>query len=120
MYRNQKCKFDKYSDICNMCSRIAPSEYAKILLERKLIECFNKHSQGVSEDINGELYTIYDKTAIIEDIMNSKEVDMLVNGDGFENISESVKKYKQDIDEYLERVGTKLGIPGEFAKDIEW
>lgn len=77
-YTNQECKFDKYSDICNMCSRIAPSEYAKIRLETKLNELFQKHYKGVSEDANGEFYSIYDKDGIINDILNSEEVDSLL------------------------------------------
>lgn len=60
-HTNQECKFDKYSDICNMCSCIAPSELTKIAFEHKLNDVFAKHSHGVSE--------AYDKTSIIEDIL---------------------------------------------------
>lgn len=41
----------------------------------KLNEIFNKNSQGVSEDINGELYTIYNKMEIIKDILKVLETD---------------------------------------------
>lgn len=38
-----------------------------------LEEIFQKHYKGVSEDANGEFYSIYDKDGIINDILNNNE-----------------------------------------------